>query len=85
MNKKYKGFDQIKYLIDEIKNNPTSRRLIIDLWNPCDFEKTALPPCVFMYHFFVQEDKLSCQLYQRSADSFPAAQPSSSKDRGFEV
>ena len=72
MNKTYKGFDQIKYLINEIKNNPTSRRLIIDLWNPCDFEKTALPPCVFMYHFFVQGDKLSCQLYQRSADSFPA-------------
>ena len=72
MNKTYKGFDQIKYLINEIKNNPTSRRLIIDLWNPCDFEKTALPPCVFLYQFYVSGNKLSCQLYQRSADSFPA-------------
>jgi dihydrofolate reductase / thymidylate synthase len=72
MNSKYNGFDQIEYLINEIKNNPNSRRLIIDLWNPCDFSKTALPPCVFMYQFFVQGDKLSCQLYQRSADSFPA-------------
>jgi dihydrofolate reductase / thymidylate synthase len=72
MNHKYQGFDQIKYLINEIKTNPTSRRLIIDLWNPCDFDKTALPPCVFMYQFFVSQGKLSCQLYQRSADSFPA-------------
>lgn len=72
MNHKYNGFDQINFLINEIKTNPTSRRLIIDLWNPCDFDKTALPPCVFMYQFFVSQGKLSCQLYQRSADSFPA-------------
>ena len=72
MKEKYHGFDQLKYLINEIKTNPTSRRLIIDLWNPCDFDKTALPPCVFMYQFFVSQGKLSCQLYQRSADSFPA-------------
>jgi len=72
MNYKYKGFDQIKYLINEIKTKPNSRRLIIDLWNPCDFDKTALPPCVFMYQFFVSQGKLSCQLYQRSADCFPA-------------
>ena len=72
MKETYQGFDQIKYLINEIKTNPTSRRLIIDLWNPCDFDKTALPPCVFMYQFFVTQGKLSCQLYQRSADSFPA-------------
>ena len=72
MKQQYNGFDQIKYLINEIKTNPTSRRLIIDLWNPCDFDKTALPPCVFMYQFFVSQGKLSCQLYQRSADSFPA-------------
>lgn len=64
------GFDQIKWLINEIKQNPSSRRLIITGWNPYDAHKVALPPCHTLFQFFVQDGKLSCQLYQRSADMF---------------
>lgn len=64
------GVDQVKWLLDEIKKNPNSRRLIITGWNPKEQGQVALPPCHTLFQFFVQEDKLSCQLYQRSADLF---------------
>ncbi len=62
--------DQIKNLIDGIKNNPDSRRHIVSAWNVADIEKMALPPCHTLFHFYVANNKLSCQLYQRSADVF---------------
>lgn len=64
------GFDQISWLINEIKNNPNSRRLIVSGWNPKEANQVALPPCHTLFQFFVQDGKLSCQLYQRSADIF---------------
>lgn len=64
------GFDQIKWLINEIKANPDSRRLIISGWNPNEASQVALPPCHTLFQFYVVNDKLSCQLYQRSADVF---------------
>lgn len=64
------GFDQISWLINEIKTNPDSRRLIISGWNPNEAGQVALPPCHTLFQFFVQNGKLSCQLYQRSADVF---------------
>lgn len=64
------GFDQIKWLINEIRTNPTSRRLILTAWNPCQLEYMALPPCHVLAQFYVRNNKLSCQLYQRSADLF---------------
>lgn len=64
------GFDQIKWLINEIKTNPNSRRLIVSGWNPHEAGQVALPPCHTLFQFFVQDNKLSCQLYQRSADVF---------------
>lgn len=64
------GFDQISWLINEIKTNPDSRRLIVSGWNPKEVGQVALPPCHTLFQFFVQDDKLSCQLYQRSADVF---------------
>ncbi|XID74295.1 thymidylate synthase [Alkanindiges sp. WGS2144] len=64
------GFDQISWLINEIKTNPDSRRLIVSGWNPREANEVALPPCHTLFQFFVQDDKLSCQLYQRSADIF---------------
>jgi thymidylate synthase len=64
------GLDQIDWLINEIKRNPGSRRLIVTGWNPREQDKVALPPCHTMFQFFVQEGELSCQLYQRSADLF---------------
>lgn len=63
-------FDQIKDVIEQIKNNPDSRRLIVSAWNVADLSKMALMPCHNMFQFYVAEGKLSCQLYQRSADVF---------------
>lgn len=65
-----KGFDQISWVINEIKTNPNSRRLIVSGWNPHEVNKVDLPPCHTLFQFFVQNGKLSCQLYQRSADTF---------------
>ena len=62
--------DQIEWLLNEIKTNPNSRRLIVSAWNPADVNDMALPPCHCLFQFSVMEDKLSCQLYQRSADVF---------------
>jgi len=62
--------DQIKQLVDGIKNNPDSRRHIVNAWNVAEVENMALPPCHTMFQFYVADGKLSCQLYQRSADIF---------------
>lgn len=62
--------DQISRVVNEIKNNPNSRRLIVNAWNVADVDQMALPPCHTMFQFYVQDSKLSCQLYQRSADVF---------------
>jgi len=64
------GVDQLENLIQQIKTNPNSRRLIISAWNPCEVDKMALPPCHSFMQFYVLNGKLSCQLYQRSADVF---------------
>ncbi len=62
--------DQITSLLSQIKNNPNSRRLIVSAWNVADVDHMALPPCHCLFQFYVAEGKLSCQLYQRSADVF---------------
>ncbi|MFT4525172.1 MAG: thymidylate synthase, partial [Bacteroidia bacterium] len=62
--------DQISNLINSIKTNPDSRRLIVSAWNVADVENMALPPCHTLFQFYVLNGKLSCQLYQRSADIF---------------
>jgi thymidylate synthase len=62
--------DQVKWLIEEIKRNPDSRRLIISAWNVTDLPRMALMPCHSLFQFYVADGKLSCQLYQRSADVF---------------
>jgi thymidylate synthase len=69
----FEGVDQITQLIEDIKNKPDSRRLIVSAWNPKDIPvmaKSGLPPCHTLFQFYVADGKLSCQLYQRSADIF---------------
>ncbi len=65
-----KVIDQISNVVEMIKNNPESRRLIVTAWNPDDIESSALPPCHCLFQFNVMDGKLNCQLYQRSADVF---------------
>jgi len=62
--------DQIDKVIAEIKENPSSRRLIVSAWNPAEIDEMALPPCHVLFQFYVNDGELSCQLYQRSADLF---------------
>ena len=64
------AIDQISQLIEQIRSNPDSRRLLVSAWNPADVERMALPPCHCLFQFYVAQGKLSCQLYQRSADIF---------------
>jgi thymidylate synthase len=65
-----KTVDQIQWVVDEIKRNPDSRRLVVTAWNPTEMDGMALPPCHCMFQFYVSEGRLSCQLYQRSGDVF---------------
>jgi thymidylate synthase len=66
----FNGVDQIQYILDELKNNPNSRRMILSAWNPSEIKDMALPPCHTLIQFYVSNGKLSLQLYQRSADIF---------------
>ncbi|WP_322560251.1 thymidylate synthase, partial [Staphylococcus haemolyticus] len=70
VDKEGNHFDQLKTVIEQIKNSPNSRRHIVSAWNPTEIDSMALPPCHTMFQFYVQDGRLSCQLYQRSADIF---------------
>ena len=65
-----KGIDQIKFVVEELKKNPSSRRAVLHGWNPCQLKEKALPPCHLLYNFNLGEKGLSCHMYQRSADCF---------------
>jgi thymidylate synthase len=65
-----RSIDQIAQVVDSIRRNPDSRRHLVTAWNPADVERMALPPCHALFQFYVAEGRLSCQLYQRSADLF---------------
>ena len=65
-----KTIDQLSNVVDQIRNNPDSRRMLVCAWNVGEVERMALPPCHCLFQFYVAEGKLSCQLYQRSADTF---------------
>lgn len=65
-----KTIDQLSWVIAELKKNPSSRRLVVTAWNPAEIADMALPPCHCLFQFFVAKGRLSCQLYQRSADIF---------------
>ena len=69
-NKNGQTIDQLQQVIDQIKNNPDSRRLLVSAWNVGDLNEMRLPPCHILYQFYVYNGELSCQLYQRSADAF---------------
>ena len=64
------AIDQLSNVIEQIKHNPDSRRLIVSAWNPAEVDRMALPPCHSLFQFYVADGRLSCQLYQRSADTF---------------
>ena len=70
LQNRYYQFDQLAQVIDQIKENPNSRRHIVSAWNVWDVPKMKLPPCHLLYQFYVNNGKLSCQMYQRSADVF---------------
>ncbi len=65
-----RSINQIDQVIEQIKTNPLSRRLVVSAWNPGELEQMALPPCHVLFQFYVQDGELSCQLYQRSGDLF---------------
>ncbi len=66
----FEGVDQLKMILEEAVKNPHSRRLIVNSWNPQRIKNMALPPCHMMFQFYINDNRLSCQLYQRSADAF---------------
>lgn len=66
----FSGVDQLRWVVEELKRNPDSRRLVVSSWNPPELDAMLLPPCHVLFQFYVQDGRLSCQLYQRSCDLF---------------